>query len=77
MTKKETGGALTKYRLIEIGRNKFSGIVEVANQDSLLREVRSHVMSREVDLVLTDGPSGTYTVIVGGYRPVGRIERIA
>lgn len=56
------------FSVKDLGRGKWSGVVRVRSLRDLLTELRKHLGSREVDLT-DDG-----TVIVGVFRPVGRVE---
>lgn len=58
-----------KYRLINIGRSKFNGIVDVKTDDDLLRAVGKHPMSRDIEI--DEGGS-----VWAGMRIVGRIENV-
>ena len=60
-------------KLIEVGRGKVTKTVEVANEDELLDEVMSHLMSKQVELFEIDD-AGTYEVVVGGFRKVGEVK---
>lgn len=66
---------MTKYKLIDIGRDKINREVEVKNESGLIKEVMKHLMSREVDLISEDDGK-SYMVLVGGWRPVGKIEMV-
>lgn len=56
------------FKLIDIGRGKFCGNAMAGSYDELVRVVSKHLMSRGIDIT-SDG-----TVLVGGFRPVGRVE---
>lgn len=65
---------MLKYRLKDVGRNKFNGEVTVQSEAGLLREVKQHLASRLVQLETVDG-GRTYAVIAGLYR-VGTCHQI-
>lgn len=67
----------TKYKLINIGRGKITREVAVANHLQLMTEVKRHLLSNDVELVLRDGPAGVYDVIVGLGRNCGTVQRVA
>lgn len=56
-----------EFRLVEVGRSKFTGTVHCANGRQLLAEVKRHLMSRDVE-ILADG------LVVAGVQSVGRVE---
>lgn len=58
-----------KYRLIDIGRGKFNGVVDVAHEAGLLRAIKRHVMSR--DVWIDEGGC-----VRAGLHDVGRVERV-
>lgn len=58
-----------KYRLIDIGRSKVNRTVEVRTERELVREVRKHLMSRDVEIL----PDGN---VWAGMRTVGRVELV-
>ena len=59
-----------RFRLVALGRDKFTGEVEVQSLGELLGKVRRHLRSRSVEIA-NDG-----AVFVGAARPVGRIEPV-
>lgn len=76
-----------KFKLVDVGRSKATREVDLDQkrvvvsirdrgrvvETALLREVRKHLMSRDVGISFTaDGKTGM--VVVGGCRPVGDIE---
>lgn len=69
--------ATQKWKLFEVGRGKFTGEVTVSNEAELLREVRKHLASRGVDIEYDDAEETTGTVLVGGYRAVGKVIRLS
>jgi hypothetical protein len=56
------------FDLVEIGRAKFTGRVQVNSLDDLFDEVAKHLRSGDIEL----NPAGM--VIVGGFRPVGNVR---
>ena len=66
---------MTTYRCIDIGRNKFNGTIKAKDERAILRQIGRHLMSRNVDLV-TEDDGQTWTVLVGGFREVGRLVRL-
>lgn len=59
-----------KYRLVNIGRGKYNGIVNVKNDGELVDAVGKHLMSEDVTLV----PKGAHDfVVTAGMRPVGEV----
>ena len=65
-----------EYRCIDVGRNKFNGTIFADSEAGIIRHLRKHVLSREIDLS-TDDNGKTYDVIVGMFRIVGGLERVA
>lgn len=79
-----------KIILKDVGRSKVSREIEIAEKlsdeqvaDRAYREVRRHLLSSEVDLagdgkefVVEKGIKTVWTVLVGGFRPVGEVEII-
>lgn len=68
---------LQRWRLQDVGRDKFTGEVAVKNEGELLNAVKSHLMSDGV--ALEDGGHGdrsSLIVTVGGLREVGKCYRI-
>lgn len=63
---------LTGYNLIDVGREKFSGRVDAMNERQLLKEIKKHLKSREVEIEW-QGDMGM--ILVGGWRPVGCVTR--
>jgi hypothetical protein len=57
-----------RFRLVNVGRDKVTREVECGRWNDLLREVGKHLRSSDIDV------SDAGTVLVGGFRPVGRIE---
>lgn len=45
---------MTRYKLIDIGRNKVNREVDVKSDRQLYKEVCSHLMSRDVDIISED-----------------------
>jgi hypothetical protein len=68
--------ATQRWKLFEVGRGKFTGEVTVSSETELLREVGKHLASRGVDIDWDDDAMTTGTVIVGGFRPVGKVIRL-
>jgi len=65
-----------KAQLIDLGRHKFNGEVNFNTWTGLLREIRKHLLSRDISIEAEDG-SNTGQIIVGlSDRPVGRIRLI-
>ena len=70
--------ARTKYKLIDVGRNKFNGVIEAQSEHAehveaaILRQARNHLMSCQVHVV-GDTVEGT---IYAGLRPVGTYKRM-
>jgi len=62
-----------KAKITDLGRHKWSGEVQFNTMNGLLREIRKHLMSRSIDIETEDG-SNVGSVIVGGFRAVGKIE---
>lgn len=58
------------FRLVNVGRDKFTGEVDVRSADELLSKVRRHLRSSDVSI------SETGSVLVGGWRPVGSVEPV-
>lgn len=65
-----------RWKLLEVGRGKFTGEVTVSNESELLREVQKHLASRGVDIEYDDPEETTGTVLVGGFRAVGKVIRL-
>lgn len=75
---------MVKYKLINVGRGKYNGVVETRTGEpehveaAVLREVRKHLMSRDVELTFEQDERGIVNgdVVVGGCRFVGKFERV-
>lgn len=67
-----------QYRLIDVGRGKFSGIVTAQSDEqehiehAILGEAGKHLMSHDLDL---DGDTEGGTILAG-FRTVGKYERV-
>jgi len=64
-----------KAKLINVGRQRFCGEVNINTTKGLMREIHKHVMSRGVTLEYEDG-SKKANIIVGGFRKVGEVELV-
>lgn len=66
-----------QYKLIDIGRNKVNKTITVKTEQQLVKAVKREgmLMSNDIDL-FTEDDGKTFQVIVGGFRPVGRVEMI-
>lgn len=66
-----------QFKLINIGRNKVNKTITVKSEDQLIKAVKREgmLMSNDIDL-FTEDDGKTYQVIVGGFRPVGTVERV-
>lgn len=60
-------------KIIDLGRSHFNGEVEFSSIDGLFGHVTKHLMSSTADITARDG-SKEAQVIVGSFRPAGRIE---
>ena len=63
-----------KFKLIDVGRQHINKEVEVKDFSGLLLEVSKYLMSSEIEVKMKNDKEGT--VVVGGFRPVGKVERI-
>jgi hypothetical protein len=63
-----------QYDLIEIGRSKYSGRISVNDDIGLYRELKKHLVSRNVDIVWNDHQN--YGVVTAGFYTVGHIRRV-
>jgi len=59
-----------RYRLVNVGRGKYTGEVDVRSFGELLKAVRRHLRSREVQI------DDEGVVLVGGMRRVGQVEPV-
>lgn len=66
---------MPKYQIQNLGRNKFSGVIEAEGPQDILREVKKHLMSNDVEIFSEDG-NKTFSVIVGGFRTVGYVKQL-
>jgi len=70
-----------RYKLVEIGRKKWSGTVTAqgttgeAVEAEILREARKHLMSRDLKISVDNAKDVTEGVIFAGFHNVGRFER--
>lgn len=64
-----------KVQLIDIGRDKFNGTMEVRNKYHLMKEVKKHLASRDVFLIPHD-KGNLIDVCVGFGRQVGTVKII-
>lgn len=62
-----------KAKITDLGRHKWSGEVQFNTMNGLLRAIAKHLMSRSIDIEAEDG-SNVGSVIVGGFRAVGKVE---
>lgn len=62
-----------KVQLVELGREKFSGVVEVNNQYELMAEVAKHLMSSEIAIEWNPIDGGGVVRVGPMGRPVGAI----
>lgn len=67
-----------KFELIEVGRGKYSGPVEVSNLHKLIPAIKAKatLLSNEIEILWDDEHWKEGTIIVGGYRPVGKIRSV-
>jgi len=67
-----------KYELINIGRNKVSRVVEITDLDSLIPEVKKHLMSNDVTISfgIDDDTIPFFGRIYAGIREVGQVRRV-
>lgn len=74
----------TKYQLTDVGRAKFSGVVEAASphpehvEAAVLREAKKHLRSNDIELFFKEDKLGIISgeIVVGGFRMVGKYRRI-
>jgi hypothetical protein len=59
---------MKNFRLVEVGRGKWTGEICARSASDLLRQIRRHLASSVVE-VTEDG-----AILVGGFRSVGRVE---
>ena len=63
-----------RFKLVDIGRGKVTREVDLKDPENrLIPEVGKHLGSNGIDISF-DGETGIGTVLVGGCRPVGKIE---
>ncbi len=62
-----------ELELINLGRNKVNKKLTVKDGKGVLRELKKHIMSTEIELIDVDGKGTRYDVYVGGFRNVGQI----
>lgn len=62
-----------KAKLIGLGRQKFTGVVNFTSWRGLMNHIRTHVMSKSVEIMAEEG-SKKGRIVVGGFRMVGGIE---
>lgn len=69
---------MLRYELINVGRDHFNGIIEVASEEQLCSAVKkaARLMSRDIAIMLEDDEGTEGTIIVGGMRPVGKIKAL-
>lgn len=65
---------MKRYKLINIGRRMFCGEVETDSEAVLLREVKKHLASKDVDLLWNE--EQTRALVEAGFHVVGRVEAI-
>lgn len=66
---------MARYRLINIGRNKFNGEVSVNTENELLRELKLHLHSYDIG-ILWHGKLPRAGTVTAGFHSVGRVEEI-
>lgn len=74
-----------KYRLVDVGRGKFSGFVEAASaqpehvEAAVLREAKKHLRSNDIELSFIEDKLGIVSgeIVVGGFRMVGKYKRVS
>jgi len=64
-----------KYRLKNLGMKNYTGVVEVINEDELIRECHKHLISMFVRIHWLD-PSETKGIVMAGFREVGEVEYV-
>lgn len=72
---------MIRAQLISVGREHVSKVIEVPSMQAVLEECKDHLLSSQVDLVeQEDGQgngTGTFDVVVGGWRKVGEVKIIS
>lgn len=74
----EEKGTQIRFRMIDVGRDKWNGEVVAQSEQpehvehALLREARKHLRSKDIDF---EGDTESGFITVGGFRAVGRYER--
>ena len=63
-----------KYKLINIGRDKVNREINIDDQNQLMKEVKKHLLSRDVELITDD--EGESFRVYAGVRRVGTVERV-
>lgn len=68
-----------KYRIKDLGRKHFSGIVEVVNEAELIDKCREHLRSAIVRIRWLDPSETKGDVVVGffGGRKTGEVEYVS
>lgn len=73
-----------KYRLVDVGRNKRSGMVEAQTghpehvEAVVLRKAQEYLRSHDIDLFVQVDDAGDVDhgdIVAGGFHTVGRFER--
>jgi hypothetical protein len=64
-----------EYNLINIGRGKFNGRVNVDSEAQLLRECKKHLTSNGVDIEWQDEDC-TIGIVTAGLHSVGHVQAV-
>lgn len=63
-----------KYKLINLGRDKFNGVVEVASEWELRKEIKKHLASKLFDIDWDN--TNTRGGVTAGFRCIGEIRLV-
>lgn len=66
---------MAEFQLKDVGRHKVNGRVCAMSEDALMKEVRKHLLSTDVEITWDDAM--LIGVIYAGGREAGRVERLS
>jgi len=66
------------WQLLNVGCGKYSGTIATPDDDNdqeLVKEIKKHLASKIVEIFWESETEGT--ILVGGFRPVGKVRKVS
>lgn len=73
LRKKQNNTHKMNVGLINVGRNKVCKNITVKNESGIFKELKKHLMSKDIELMESKKKKNRFDVVVGGIRTVGEI----